>query len=86
MAHRRARLTPFSRLLLVTRIIEEGRSVAVTAESMGISRATAHKWLRQFRDEGLARRKKTGTRKPGARKTSTRKTGARRTARRRPSR
>jgi transposase InsO family protein len=40
--------------LLVTRIIEEGWSVAATAESMGISRATAHKWLRRFRDEGVA--------------------------------
>lgn len=54
MAHRRARLTPFGRLLLVTRVIEEGWSVAATAESMGISRATAHKWLRRFRDEGVA--------------------------------
>lgn len=52
MAHRRARLTPFGRLLLVTRVIEEGWSVAATAESMGISRATAHKWLRRFREEG----------------------------------
>jgi len=52
--HRRARLTPFGRLLLVTRVLEEGWSVAATAESMGISRATAHKWLRRFRDEGVA--------------------------------
>lgn len=52
MAHRRARLTPFGRLLLVTRIMEEGWSVAATAESMGVSRATAHKWLRRFREEG----------------------------------
>ena len=54
MAHRRARLTPFGRLLLVTRITEEGWSVAATSESMGISRATAHKWLRRFREEGPA--------------------------------
>jgi transposase InsO family protein len=40
--------------LVVTRVIEEGWSVAATAESMGISRATAHKWLRRFRDEGVA--------------------------------
>jgi transposase-like protein len=51
VAHRRARLTPFGRLLLVARV-EEGWSVAATAESMGISRATAHKWLRRFREEG----------------------------------
>lgn len=54
MVHRRARLTPFGRLLLVTRVIEEGWSIAAAAESMGISRATAHKWLRRFREEGLA--------------------------------
>ena len=54
MAHRRARLTPFGRLLLVTRVLEEGWSVAASAESMGISRATAHKWLRRFRDEGAS--------------------------------
>lgn len=53
MAHRRARLTPFGRLLLVTRILEEGWSVAAAAESMGISRATAHKWVRRFREEGV---------------------------------
>jgi transposase InsO family protein len=54
VAHRRARLTPFGRLLLVTRVIEEEWSVAAAAESMGISRATAHKWLRRFREEGPA--------------------------------
>lgn len=53
MSHRRARLTPFGRLLLVGRVLEEGWSVAAAAESMGVSRATAHKWLRRFRDEGL---------------------------------
>lgn len=52
MAHRRARLTPFGRLLLVNRILEEGWSVSAAAGSMGISRATAHKWVRRFRDEG----------------------------------
>jgi transposase InsO family protein len=54
VAHRRARLTQFGRLLLVTRITEEGWSVAATSESMGVSRATAHKWLRRFREEGVA--------------------------------
>lgn len=52
MSHRRARLTPFGRLLLVGRVLEEGWSVAAAAESMGVSRATAHKWLRRFKDEG----------------------------------
>lgn len=54
MAHRRARLTQFGRLLLVTRVLEEGWSVTAAAESMGVSRATAHKWIRRFREEGPA--------------------------------
>ena len=53
MAHRRARLTPFGRLLLVSRILEQGWSVPAAAESLGVSRATAHKWVRRFREEGI---------------------------------
>jgi transposase InsO family protein len=53
VAHRRAKLTPFGRLLLVTRIEELGWSVSTAAESLGVSRATAHKWLRRFREEGV---------------------------------
>jgi transposase InsO family protein len=52
VAHRRARLTQFGRLLLVTRVLEEGWPVTSAAESMGVSRATAHKWIRRFREEG----------------------------------
>jgi len=54
VAHRRARLTPFGRLLLVSRVLEEGWSVPAAAESLGVSRATAHKWIRRFREEGIA--------------------------------
>jgi transposase InsO family protein len=54
VAHRRARLTPFGRLLLGSRILEEGWSVAAAAESLGVSRATAHKWRRRFEQEGVA--------------------------------
>ena len=53
MSHGRARMTPFGRLLLVNRIVEEGWTAAAAAESLGVSRATAHKWLRRFREEGL---------------------------------
>jgi transposase InsO family protein len=52
VAHARARLTPFGRLLLVSRILEQGWSVPAAAESLGVSRATAYKWLRRFADEG----------------------------------
>jgi transposase InsO family protein len=51
--HRNAPLTPEGRLRLCHRI-EEGWSVAAAAESMNISRQTAHKWWRRYRDEGVA--------------------------------
>ncbi len=53
MAHRRAKLTPFGRLLLVERVAE-GWSVARVAESMGVSRGTAYKWVARYREEGSA--------------------------------
>src|SRR6266511_5353961 len=54
MAHRRARLTPFGRLLVVQRIDELGWSAAEAAKAAGVSRATAHKWVRRYRAEGEA--------------------------------
>ena len=53
MAHRRARLTPFGRWLIVHRVTELGWPVAHAAEMSGVSRATAHKWLRRHREGGL---------------------------------
>ena len=52
MAHRNARLTEFGRLLLVQRITELGWPPAQAAESLGVSRATAYKWLARYRAEG----------------------------------
>ena len=54
MAHRNARLTEFGRLLLVQRITELGWPPAQAAESLGVSRATAYKWLARYRAEGPA--------------------------------
>lgn len=54
MVHRNARLTPNGRLILVRRIVDDGWPVAVAAESMGVSRETAYRWLRRFRVEGVA--------------------------------
>lgn len=51
MSHRNARLTVFGRRLLVERV-RSGRPVAHVAAEMGISRATAHKWVRRFAAEG----------------------------------
>src|SRR3972149_3411454 len=54
MAHRRAKLTPFGRLLLVQRVEEMGWTVARAAEAVGVSRSTDGKRLRRYRGEGLA--------------------------------
>jgi transposase InsO family protein len=51
--HGNARTTPFSRKLLVDRI-ESGDSIRAAAEAVGVSRSTAYKWLRRWREEGDA--------------------------------
>jgi transposase len=53
MSNAKPRLSPWSRLLLVERVLS-GRPAAHVAAEMGVSRATAYKWLRRFRDEGAA--------------------------------
>jgi transposase InsO family protein len=54
MRDRRARLTPFGRLLLVQRVKELGWTAAQAAAAAGVSRATAYKWLARFQEEGAA--------------------------------
>lgn len=54
MLHRTAKLTPFGRRLLVDRVLVEGWPVSTAAEMLGVSRATAYKWLRRYRSEGEA--------------------------------
>jgi transposase InsO family protein len=54
MAQSRPRLNVFGRQLLVRRVIERGWSPAQAAEAVGVSRATAYKWLRRYRVEGEA--------------------------------
>ncbi|MGZ9928898.1 IS481 family transposase [Streptomyces sp. NC-S4] len=51
MSHRNARLTVHGRRILVERVLS-GRPVAHVAAEMGISRPTAHKWVRRWRAEG----------------------------------
>ncbi|MCX4586613.1 IS481 family transposase [Streptomyces sp. NBC_01481] len=53
MSHRNARLTVFGRRLLVERVLA-GSPVAHVAAEMGVSRPTAHKWMRRWRTEGEA--------------------------------
>jgi leucine-zipper of insertion element IS481/Integrase core domain len=54
MAHANARLTEFGRLLLVQRVTELGWPPAQAAERLGVSRATAYKWLGRDRAQGRA--------------------------------
>jgi transposase InsO family protein len=54
VAHRKARLNVFGRRLLVTRIELDGWPAAKAAEAQGVSRTTAHKWIRRYRAEGWA--------------------------------
>jgi transposase InsO family protein len=54
VAHARAKLTVLGRQLLVERVEIDGWKPADAAKAMGVSRQTAYKWLRRFRDEGSA--------------------------------
>ena len=51
--HKNAKLTPGGRALLVKRI-EAGERAEVVAGEMGVSRRTAFKWLKRYREEGEA--------------------------------
>ena len=52
--HPRAKLTVAGRRLLVERVLEQGWPAARAAEAQGVSVATAYKWVRRWRAEGLA--------------------------------
>jgi transposase InsO family protein len=53
VAHAKSRLTVFGRQLLVARV-NAGWPAAHVAEQLGISRATAYKWVRRYHAEGDA--------------------------------
>jgi transposase InsO family protein len=50
--HSGARTCPASRALLIRRVIAQGWSIERTASAAGISRRTAFKWLRRYREDG----------------------------------
>jgi leucine-zipper of insertion element IS481 len=54
VSHANARLTVYGRALLVDRIIGDQRPVAHVAAELGVSRQCAHRWVRRFREEGMA--------------------------------
>jgi transposase InsO family protein len=61
-------LTVHARIELVRRVVQEGRPVAHVAMELHCSRATGYKWLRRWREEGVAGlvdRSSTAHRLPG---------------------
>lgn len=50
--HKNARLTDHGRVHLVRRIVEHGLRPVEAAHAVGVSRRTAYKWLRRYRDQG----------------------------------
>lgn len=52
--HGCAKSCPASRLLLVERVRKDGWQVEAAAHSVGLSSRSGFKWLRRFREEGLA--------------------------------
>lgn len=53
--HKNARLTPLGRAVMISRIEDEGWSVARAAEAAGLSKRTASKWLARQRSGGEGR-------------------------------
>ena len=52
MVHRNAPLNVAGRKILVERVCRHGRPVSHVAAEMGISRTTAHKWIKRYRRFG----------------------------------
>ena len=63
--HRNAKSTPSSRLLLVRRVLFEGWTYAAAANGFAVSVRTVAKWVRRFRDGGVAALEDASSR-PGA--------------------
>jgi transposase InsO family protein len=53
-SHKHARLTRAGRALLVHRVLDQGWSVTDSAQAVGVSVRTAHKWFARFKAEGPA--------------------------------
>lgn len=51
-SHQNARTTLYSRVLMVTRVLEQSHTPARVAEELGISVRTVYKWLARYKAEG----------------------------------
>ena len=49
MQHSNAKLTPAGRRRLVSRVVDEGMSLALAARHSGVSKTTAWEWTRRWR-------------------------------------
>jgi transposase InsO family protein len=63
--HRNAKSTPSSRLLMVRRVLFEGWSYVAAAEGFAVSVRTVAKWVRRFKEGGVAALEDASSR-PGA--------------------
>ena len=63
--HRNAKSTPSSRLLLVRRVLFDGWTYAAAANGFAVSVRTVAKWVRRFREGGVAALEDASSR-PGA--------------------
>lgn len=52
MPHANTRLTLHGRVLLIERVVVDGRPVSHVAKELGISRQCAHRWINRHRAEG----------------------------------
>ena len=48
----RPRLNEFGRMLIIQRVLHDGRPVAHVAKELGVSRQCAHRWVARYRREG----------------------------------
>jgi transposase InsO family protein len=53
VSHVNARLNVRGRLLLIERVLGDGRPVSHVASELGVSRQCAHRWVKRFQLEGL---------------------------------
>lgn len=60
--HQNARTSFYSRMLMVKRVIKEGKSVREAAGQFGVSPRTVHKWLARYRQGGEAALNNRGSR------------------------
>ena len=52
--HKNAKTCPKSRVLMVRRVLEDGRRVVDVAREFGVSSTTVYKWIRRYREAGEA--------------------------------